>query len=232
VKIIKCVRASAYASFLTLSFLNFLLVVSEARGNIFLEKTRSSPWRGACKIFIQLQSRIRICIPQAAHTNNRSRLVAGFPYNPTRHNMGVYLVESWWLNGMVSSLVQTAGSSKANPPPWKTTWSHTLEPSRPRIHFRRRIYVSNFSFYYLSLILARRCRGICRVLPETWQDQEVPRFLAKILPCPTKDGEKWKVLSMVQCTEISPAATLRWCLKSEYVEYKKKMNYLEYYDYY
>lgn len=78
---------------------------------------------------------VRVCIPQTVHTDNRSRLVAGFPHNPTRHNMGVYLVESWWLNGMVPSLVQTAGSSKANPPPWKTT-SHTLEPSRPHIHFR------------------------------------------------------------------------------------------------
>ncbi|KYN17353.1 hypothetical protein ALC57_10329 [Trachymyrmex cornetzi] len=61
---------------------------------------------------------------------------------------------------------QTTGFSKANPPPWKTT-SHTLEPSRPRIHFRRRIYVSNFSFYHFSLIPAQLCCGICRVLPET-----------------------------------------------------------------
>lgn len=165
------------------------------------------------------------------HTDNRSRLVAGFPHNPTRHNMGVYLVESWWLNGMVPSLVQTAGSSKANPPPWKTT-SHTLEPSRPRIHFRRRIYVSNFSFYHFSLIPARRCRGICRVLPETWQDQEVPKLLAKILPCPTKDGEKWKVslISMIRSTSWNIARStmtlnFRICID-------KKINPAEYYDYY
>jgi len=54
--------------------------------------------------------------------------------------MGVYLVESWWLNGMVLSLVQTTGSSKANPPPWKTT-SHTLEPSRPRIYISAAVYI-------------------------------------------------------------------------------------------
>ena len=30
--------------------------------------------------------------------------------------MGVYLVESWWLSGVVSSLVAAATSSKANPP--------------------------------------------------------------------------------------------------------------------
>lgn len=35
-------------------------------------------------------------------THRTPRLVPGFPRNPTRHNMGVYLVESCWLNGMVS----------------------------------------------------------------------------------------------------------------------------------
>lgn len=49
------------------------------------------------------------------HTSG-PHLAVGFSYYPRRHNMGVYLVESWWLSGVVSSLVATATSSKANPP--------------------------------------------------------------------------------------------------------------------
>lgn len=110
-----CIR---YAPFLILSFLNFLLVASEASGNFFFSRRHDrlrETWR-ARKIFIHIY-RIVLCIyiytyrESCAHTktSGSSRLVAGFPHNPTRHNMGVYLVESWWLNGMVPSLCEDRG---------------------------------------------------------------------------------------------------------------------------
>lgn len=166
---------------------------------------------------------MRVCIPWAVHTDNRSRLVAGFPHNPTRHNMGVYLVESWWLNGMVPSLVQTAGSSKANLPPWKTT-SHTLEPSRPRIHFRRRIYVSNFSFYRPFLDPGA---AMPRDLPCPSRNLTGPGSPEAPSENITLSDERWrKMKAFVDIdgtiyARISPAA-LRWCIKFGYVEQIKR----------
>lgn len=153
-KIIKgCVRAQAYAPFLILSFLNFLLVASEARGTFFFSRIHDrlrETWR-VRKIFIHLQNCtayiVYLYTPRVAHTKTAGRRVLWLVFRIIPRDI-IWGFISWnhgGLTGWFPPSVKTADSSKANPPPpWKTT-SHILEPSRPRIYFRRAVYTSPIS---------------------------------------------------------------------------------------
>lgn len=67
----------------------------------------------------------------------------GFSHYPRRHNMGVYLVESWQLSEVVSSLSQTRSLLEGKSSSLKTT-SQPLGPPG-HVYFSRCIYTSPIS---------------------------------------------------------------------------------------
>lgn len=134
-KIIKgCVRAQAYAPFLILSFLNFLLVASEARGNFFFSRRHDrlrETWR-ARKIFIHLQNCTAYIVytythrESRAHTKPAGRLVLWLVFRIIPRDI-IWGFISWnhgGLTGWFPPSVKTADSSKANPPPVEDNVAH------------------------------------------------------------------------------------------------------------
>lgn len=138
---------------------------------------------------------------QSQSAGRIASFVVGFPHNPARHNMGVYLVESWWLSGTVPSLSRgPAGSSTGKSTRWKTT--SRAAPLNPRflLRRRRRIYVSNSSSHRPPdpgrggfAVSFRGLDGTGRKFLLS------PGLAAKILPRPTKEdeGRKMRARSLI-----------------------------------